>query len=108
LATALQVLRRGSAEVIFIVEIWRREVSDRIPGMRKSEALARIKRLLNEWVLRQPQETTDTYAELILQEAVENIWGRPPSRNADSRSSYGYATVYDWEPELDSSRKSGD
>lgn len=75
-------------------------MNDRIPGMRKSEALLRLKTILNSWALHDPSETSDVIAEKILSEVVD-IWGRPPGRCADLRSSYGYATVYEWEPEMD-------
>jgi hypothetical protein len=74
-------------------------MSDRIRGISKSEAVEKISRLLSLHFEHGQEQTVSDLANALLNVAEKEIWGRPPSRNADLRSSYGYATVYSWEPE---------
>lgn len=65
--------------------------------MKKSEALKAIKDSLY-CHLPQYKECPDYIAETVLQ-SLEGLGMLPPIRNADLKSMYGYARIYEWEKE---------
>lgn len=73
----------------------------RQPGLKRSAAIRIIMRVLRDVRV----ESDEQKADRILS-ALQGHGMLPPARDADQRSSYGYARVWTWEPEGESSERS--